>query len=247
MSDHVEYNRAFWDSDSDAYQDAHGDALDRAPMAWGAYRIPESELQILGNVSDRDVLELGCGAAQWSIALARLGARVVGLDVSRRQLEHSRRRDVQLPLVQANGEQLPFADNAFDVVFCDHGAMSFCEPTTILAEVRRIIRPGGTLAFCGTHPLLYLTWDTERKRQTKKLQMDYGALGKMDLGEGTIDWALPPSEWITLLGGAGFSVERLVELRPPSDITTTYEDFAPPKWAQRWPAEWIWVARRDPS
>ena len=247
MSDHVEYNRAFWDSDSDAYQDAHGDALDRAPMAWGAYRIPESELQILGNVSDRDVLELGCGAAQWSIALARLGARVVGLDVSRRQLEHARRRDVQLPLVQANGEQLPFADNAFDVVFCDHGAMSFCEPTTILAEVRRIIRPGGTLAFCGTHPLLYLTWDTERKRQTKKLQMDYGALGKMDLGEGTIDWALPPSEWITLLGGAGFSVERLVELRPPSDITTTYEDFAPPKWAQRWPAEWIWVARRDPS
>ena len=55
VTDHVKYNRAFWDGDSDTYQDAHGEALDRAPLAWGAYRIPESELQILGDLSDRDV------------------------------------------------------------------------------------------------------------------------------------------------------------------------------------------------
>jgi SAM-dependent methyltransferase len=246
-SDHVEYNRAFWDGDSDEYQDAHGDALDRAPLAWGAYRIPESELQILGDAVDRDVLEVGCGAAQWSIALAALGARVIGLDVSQRQLEHARRRDAQVPVVLANGEQLPFADDVFDTVFCDHGALSFCEPAVILAEVRRTLRPDGRLAFCGTHPLLYLTYDLAAKRQSKKLQMEYAALGKMDLGEGTIDWALPPSEWISLLRSAGFSIERLVELRPPASVTTTYEDFAPPKWARRWPAEWIWVARRESS
>ena len=245
--DHVRYNRAFWDGDSDAYQDAHGDALDHAPLAWGAYRIPESELQILGDVGGRDILELGCGAAQWSIALARLGARIVGLDLSQRQLEHARQRDARVPLVNANGEQLPFTSNSFDIVFCDHGAMSFCEPTTILAEVARVLRPAGTLAFCGTHPLLYLTYDLEKKGQTKKLRMDYGALGKMDLDDGTIDWALPPSEWITLLRSAGFGVERLVELRPLPSTATTYEDFAPPKWAQRWPAEWIWMARRETS
>jgi ubiquinone/menaquinone biosynthesis C-methylase UbiE len=204
-------------------------------------------LQILGDVGGRDVLELGCGAAQWSIALAALGARVTGLDVSQRQLAHARRRDAHVPLVHANGEQLPFAVDAFDIVFCDHGALSFCEPTAILSEINRVIRPDGTLAFCGTHPLLYLTYDREKQQQSRKLQIEYSALGRMDLGEGTIDWALPPSEWIAMLRSAGFAIERLVELLPPRNLTTTYEDFAPEKWARRWPAEWIWVARRESS
>jgi SAM-dependent methyltransferase len=247
VTDHVEHNREFWDGDSDAYQAAHGDALDRAPLAWGAYRIPESELQILGDVAGRNVLELGCGAAQWSIALTKVGARVIGLDVSQRQLQHARGRDTHVPLVNGDGERLPFTENAFDTVFCDHGALSFCDPRVILTEVARVIRPRGTLAFCGTHPLLYLTYDRDEQKQTKKLQIEYGALGKMDLDEGTIDWSLPPSAWIALLRDAGFTIERMVELVQPRDRTTTYEDFAPPKWARRWPAEWIWVARRESS
>ena len=58
-------------------------------MAWGVWQVPESELQVLGDVRDKDVLELGCGAAQWSIALARVGARPVGIDLSERQLDHA--------------------------------------------------------------------------------------------------------------------------------------------------------------
>lgn len=242
-SDHVARNRAFWDDDSDGYQDAHGEALARAPLAWGAYRVPESELRVLGDLRDCDVLELGCGAAQWSIALARDGVRVTGLDLSRVQLTHARAGSPVLPLVQASGEQLPFANDAFDVVFCDHGAMSFCEPTTIVPECARVLRAGGLLAFCATHPLLYLTWDADHEEQTKKLQRRYTELGRMDFGDGTIDWALPPGEWIAVLRAHGFVVEELVELVQPKHATTTYEEFAPPKWARRWPAEWIWKAR----
>jgi SAM-dependent methyltransferase len=242
-SSHIRHNRAFWDADSDAYQSDHGDALNRAPLAWGAYRIPEAELQILGAVRDHDVLELGCGAAQWSIALAREGVRVVGLDLSERQLRHARAGNGSLPLVNASGEQLPFADAAFDVVFCDHGAMSFCEPATIVPECARVLRPGGLLAFCCTHPLLYLTWDWEKRRQTRKLHIDYAALGEMPPEDGTIDWALPAGEWIRVLRQHGFAVEDLVELVAPETAATSYEDFAPPKWARRWPAEWIWRAR----
>ena len=54
------------------------------------WQLPESELRVLGDVAGKDVLELGCGAAQWSILLAGQGARVVGLDNSERQLEHAR-------------------------------------------------------------------------------------------------------------------------------------------------------------
>ena len=75
------------------------------------------------------MLELGCGAAQWAIALAARGARVIGLDVSHGAARaRTPRRSATLPLVQASGEQLPFADASFDVVFCDHGAISFCDP-----------------------------------------------------------------------------------------------------------------------
>jgi cyclopropane fatty-acyl-phospholipid synthase-like methyltransferase len=54
------------------------------------WQLPESELGVLGEVAGKDVLELGCGAAQWSILLARNGARPVGIDYSERQLEHAR-------------------------------------------------------------------------------------------------------------------------------------------------------------
>jgi SAM-dependent methyltransferase len=244
VTDHVRYNRAFWDADADEYQAAHGAALDRAPMAWGAYRVPESELQVLGNVRDRDVLELGCGAAQWAIALSALGTNVVGFDVSRAQLQHARARAPRLPLVQGSGEELPFARAAFDVVFCDHGAVSFCDPEAIVPEIARVLRPRGLLAFCCSHPLLYLTWDDRKQRQTRRLQIDYDALGQMAPGEGTIDWVLPASAWVRLLTSNGFTVEDLIELRAPAGAATTYADFAPPKWARRWPAEWIWRARR---
>ena len=243
MTDHVKHNRAFWDADADGYQSVHGDALARAPMAWGAYRVPESELRVLGDVSGRDVLEIGCVAAQWSIALRELGARVVGLDVSTGQLNHARRAGPRVALVQASGEQLPFADASFDIVFCDHGALSFCEPDIIVAECARLLRPGGLLAFCCTHTLLYLTWDDEKEQQTRKLQLDYARLGKMELAEGTIDWVLPPGGWIRVLRANGFEIEDLIELCADEKATTTYGDFAPPKWARRWPAEWIWRAR----
>jgi SAM-dependent methyltransferase len=244
VSSHVRHNRAFWDADADDYQEVHGDALTRAPRAWGAYRVPESELQVLGSVRGCDVLELGCGAAQWSIALAEEGARVVALDVSYGLLTHARRAADSLPLVQASGEQVPFPDRAFDVVFCDHGALSFCDPEVIVAECARLLRPGGLLAFCCTHPLLYLTWDDEREQQTRKLQIAYAELGRMPLAEGTIDWVLPPAGWIRVLRANGFDVEDLVELCARAGASTTYDDFAPPKWARRWPAEWIWKARR---
>jgi SAM-dependent methyltransferase len=241
---HVTHNRKFWDADSDAYQDAHGEALARAPLAWGAYRVPEAELHVLGDVRGCAVLELGCGGGQWSIALAPQGAAVTGLDLSRTQLTHARAASASVPLTLASGEQLPFRAGAFDVVFCDHGAISFCDPATIVPECARVLRPGGRLAFCVTHPLLYLTYDEEKQRQTRKLHLTYDDLGQMAGGEGTIDWVLTTSEWFSVLRAGGFVVDDVLELRPPAGTTTTYEYFAPPRWARRWPAEWIWKATR---
>jgi SAM-dependent methyltransferase len=242
------HNRAFWDADADDYQSLHGDDLSARARAWGAWRIPESELQVLGRVDRLDVLELGCGAGQWSIALADDGGRPVGLDQSVVQLKHasaaSRLALARVPFVAASGEAAPFRDDSFDVIFCDHGAMSFCDPRVIVPEVARLLRADGLLAFCHATPLVYLTWDVRRDRQDTRLHRSYWELGRMHFGEGTIDFQLPHGDWLRLLRDHGLVVEDLIELRPPDDAGTTYDDFVPDDWARRWPAEQIWKARK---
>ena len=80
LSEHARKNQAMWEASSDSYEEHHALALSgEKAMAWGMWRIPEADLHILGEVAGKDVLELGCGAARWSIALAGRGARPVGL------------------------------------------------------------------------------------------------------------------------------------------------------------------------
>jgi SAM-dependent methyltransferase len=241
--DHERRNRAFWDIDADAYQEQHAPDLDRAPEAWGAWRIPEADIGALGlaHLAGLDVLEYGCGAAQWSIALAARGARVVGLDQSLAQLRHARTR---VPLACASGEAVPFADASFDLVFCDHGALSFCDPNFAVAECARLLRDGGRLVFCLATPLLYMTWDATRHVQTRRLQTKWREEGTFDTGGGTVDFVWSTGAWIRVLRRYGFEIDDLIELIPPKGATTTYTDFVPYRWARRWPAEQLWCVTR---
>src|SRR4029079_16582465 len=116
-----------------------------------------------------------------------------------------------VPLVLASAETVPFAASSFDTVFCDHGAMSFADPARTVPEAARVLRPGGLLAFCATHPLVYLTWNDAKERQTRKLQVDYADLGRMDTGEGPVDWAVPPGRWCQFLRDNVFYIETLSE------------------------------------
>jgi SAM-dependent methyltransferase len=246
-NDHQRRNRAFWDADADAYQSVHGDLLAASPKAWGVWRIPEDELGVLGDTVGLDVLEYGCGAAQWSIALARDGARVVGLDQSRAQLGHARvlmdRSAVTFPLVCASAEDVPIASGSFDVVFCDHGAMSFCEPDRTVREVARLLRPGGRFAFAHTTPWVYLTWNAKRDRASRRLREPYFGIRVFDSGTGTVDFELPYGDWIRVFRANGLVIDDLVELRAPKGATTTYG--WDPRWSRRWPAEQIWKLHKE--
>jgi SAM-dependent methyltransferase len=247
MASHTEKNRQHWDEESDAYQRRHGRTLRRTPLAWGVWRVPEAELGILGSPKGQDVLELGCGAAQWSIALAKLGARPVGLDLSARQLGHARRAvsraGVPVPLVQGSAEHLPFAPESFDVVFCDHGATSFTDPHRTVPEVARVLRRGGLLAFSHDTPLHFVSWDPAAERYGRSLIGDYFDMRSAP-EEVSAVFQLPYGEWIRVFRASGFVVEDLVELRPRPGAKTTYEDYDDIDWARRWPAEQIWKVRK---
>jgi SAM-dependent methyltransferase len=234
-------NRAFWNSISQTYQAEHGPTLDRQAMAWGVWRIPESAIGALGKFEQCDVLELGCGAAQWTDALARSGARAIGLDLSEQQLRHARGK--QLPLVQGDAERLPFRERSFDLVFCDHGATSFASPASTVAEVSRVLRRGGRFVFCMSTPIRDICFDLAADSVTPQLACDYFALSTFDDGQ-SVEYQLPYGEWIRLFRRHDFIVDDLVELQAPAHATTSYSHFVPVAWAQRWPGEHIWKLRK---
>jgi len=242
-------NRRFWDSASDAYQAAHGTTLKEKALAWGVWRIPESQLRVLGDIEGRDVLELGCGAAQWTLALLEQRARAVGVDLSGQQLRHARTlagsQGISVPLVQADAETLPFSSQSFDIVFCDHGAVVFASPERVVEEASRVLRPGGLVAWCMSTPIRDVCFNRENARVTSELIADYFALSMFDDGE-SVEYQRPYGAWIRLFRAHGLVVEDLVELQAPPDAATTYSDFVSAPWAHRWPAEHIWKLRKAP-
>ena len=216
-------------------------------LAWGTSQIPEAELRILGDVAGKDVLELGCGAAQWSIALARAGARPVGLDLSARQLEHARRlmaeAGVDFPLIHASAEAVPLPDASFDIVFCDHGAMTFADPYRTVPEAARLLRPGGLFAFNHHSPIETIHWALGEETVGDRSSLDY--FGHAPLRRGRRgSFQLPYGEWIRLFRANGFIVEDLIEPRPPDGATSCYRNADVMAWARRWPSEDIWRLRR---
>ncbi|MDP8921596.1 MAG: methyltransferase domain-containing protein [Chloroflexota bacterium] len=249
MSEAAAKNRRHWDRISDEYQAKHAEQLSDWVEGWGIWNIPESELNVLGDVRDKDVLEFGCGAAQQAIRLARRGARCTGLDNSARQLEHARmlmaEAGVEFPLVHASAEAVPLPDASFDIVFCDHGAMQFADPYKTVPEVARLLRPGGLLAFSHPTPLVDICYDPATEQGGERLVNDYFGLHRFEETSGLVYYQLPYGAWIRLFKQNGLVIEDLIELQAPNDARTTYRgDLADKEWARRWPAEEIWVVRK---
>jgi ubiquinone/menaquinone biosynthesis C-methylase UbiE len=245
---HIRKNRDYWDKASADYQEQHGAVLFEQALAWGVWRIPEAEVKALGDLEGRAVLEFGCGGAQWSVALALRGIQIIGMDLSAEQLTHARRlaarADAPLPLVQASAENTPFADASFDIVFCDHGAMTFADPYRTVPEAARLLRPGGRLVFCMSTPFLDICYDPIADAVTPRMVLPYFGLSRMEDALQTT-FQLPYGEWIRLFRRHGLTVENLIELQAGPNAVTTYTWYAPLQWARRWPAEHIWQLQKQ--
>jgi ubiquinone/menaquinone biosynthesis C-methylase UbiE len=248
----VRTNLAHWEVHSEAYQAENAPQLDRwDALGWGVWDVPEDEVRALGDVEGLEALELGCGAAQFGIKVAMRGARVTGLDVSANQLTAAAAKvgatKVRMPLVRASAEELPFADGAFDLVFCDHGATSFTDPALTVPEAARVLRPGGHLVFNMATPFIWLTWGDQGEPPGREMLRPYFELGRTEVQDPqwrTVEWQLSYGDWIRLFRDHNMVVEDLIELRPAEDATSTY-DFAPRGWARDFPGEHIWKVRKE--
>jgi SAM-dependent methyltransferase len=155
----VRANRAWWDAQAPAYQAEHGQFLGDADFVWGPEGLREADVHLLGDITGRHVLEVGCGAGQCGRWLLTAGAqRVVGVDVSWGQLAYGRELDRRtggrLSTVPADALRLPFAAASFDVACSTYGAVPFvADSATLMAEVSRVLRPGGRWVFATSHPI----------------------------------------------------------------------------------------------
>ncbi len=159
-------NRSWWDGEASSYYAEHRTVLGDAALMWGPEGVYETDLRLLGDLTGRDVLEFGAGAAQGSRWCAGQGARAVATDISAGMLAQGRHVDAARRLgegagapgpsayIQCDAARLPFAGDAFDVVFSAYGALPFvADSAEVLREVSRVLRPGGRLVFSVTHPI----------------------------------------------------------------------------------------------
>jgi SAM-dependent methyltransferase len=248
LPEHAVRNRDLWTRSNADHTDAQApEAWAQEEITWGMFRVSESEVEVLGDVSGLDVLDLGCGVAYFSAWLARRGARPVGLDVTPAQLETARRMQAEaglsFPLVEASAEDVPLGDASFDLVLSEYGASIWCEPAAWVLEAARLLRPGGRLVFLRNSTLVILCSPDEGPVEERLARPQFGM--RRFEWDGGVEFHLAHGDWIALLRSAGFDVERLVELQAPAEAADhPYYDFVGAEWARRWPAEEIWVARK---
>ena len=155
-------------------------------------------------------LDLGCGAGHAGFAMAQAGANVTSYDLSGEMIavvkEEAGRRNLHLRAMQGPAERLPFADATFDLVATRFSAHHWSDVPAAMAEVRRVIKDGGTLvvidACAPESPLLDTVLQTVEILRDASHVRDYRV-----------------SEWIAMLHVAGFAT-------PVTDAWTLRMEFA---------------------
>ena len=229
-------SRTWWDSEADDYQAEHGAFLGSDRWIWGPEGLDEADVGLLGSVSGLRVLEVGCGAAAGARWLRSQGAKVVGVDLSLRQLQHSQRLDAELatavPTVCADVGALPFADGVFDAAGSAYGALPFTAEThAVMHEVARVLRPGAAWVFSVTHPIRWAFPDdpgpgglvAERSYFDRRSYVEQNEQGIATY----VEQHRTIGDWVDAVVGAGFVVERIVEPEWPESNTETWGAWSP--------------------
>jgi demethylmenaquinone methyltransferase/2-methoxy-6-polyprenyl-1,4-benzoquinol methylase len=110
------------------------------------------------------VLDACCGTGDLAVAARKAGGAVTGLDFSEPMLERARRKDPEIEWVHGDLLELPFVDGSFDAATVGFGVRNVPELERGLAELRRVLRPGGRLGVLeitrprGALALFYRLW-----------------------------------------------------------------------------------------
>jgi SAM-dependent methyltransferase len=149
--DHLEVGR-YWDRNADAWT-----TLSRA--GYDVYRDlvnTPAFLTMLPDVAEASGLDVGCGEGHNTRLLAQRGAQMTGIDLAGRFLAaamaEERRQPLGIRFIHASAASLPFSGAVFDFATAFMSLMDMPDPAVVLAEISRVLRPGGFLQCSIEHP-----------------------------------------------------------------------------------------------
>jgi SAM-dependent methyltransferase len=191
-----------------------------------AYYERPAMLGLAGEVAGRRILDAGCGSGPLSAALGAKGAVVTGFDSSPAMLELARQRlgeSADLHLADL-GRPLPFADDSFDDVVASLVLHYLEDWSAPLAELRRVLKPGGRLILSVNHPTVsVVTQPTEDYFALREYSEDYEFDGEPAV---LTFWHRPLHAMINAFISAGYRVAAVSEPAPSPD---TPHELLPPR------------------
>lgn len=204
-------------------------------------------LAMLPYIRDLSGLDIGCGEGYNTRHVARLGARIVGIDIAEVFIRYAVEAEAEEPLGiryrVASALDLPFRDERFDFATAFMSLMDVPDPKRALEEAFRVIRPGGFLQFSIAHPCFYtphrrnlrneqgLTYAVEIGDYFRNLDGEVSqwlfSAAPLELRQRLRKFRIPRftrtlSQWFNLLVATGFHVERIEEPRPSDEAVHHY-------------------------
>ena len=233
--------KKWWDSASKWYQE---DSKIRTDYAhYGPFAPDENGLRLLGNVKGKNILEIGCGGGQCSIAFAMHGAKCTGLDLSKEQIKHAeelaKKNKVSVEFLKQDIQSLKgFKSHSYDIVFSAFALQYVPDLTKCFKEVARVLKKGGLFVFSFDHPFY-----TSLSPKTLRIDKYYNKSGRYAETETWSDgsrhkfvmYRRKISEIYDSLLEAGFYVEKIIE---PFD-TRTEKAWKGRNWKEIYPKKLI--------
>jgi len=228
-------NRHDWDREADDYQREHGEFLGDASFIWSPEGVDEASAGLLGDVRGLRVLEVGCGAGQCSRWLRLHGATTVGIDLSVRQLQHSRRLDDEtgtyVPVACATVTRLPIASASVDVACSAFGGLPFvADIATAVREVARVLRPGGQFVFSVVHPVRRMFADDPTDQGLRVIRSYFDRTSYVELDDEEPGYVEPHhtlEDWVRAITAAGLRLDALHEPEWPPGLLRVWGGWGP--------------------
>ncbi|MDH3755480.1 MAG: methyltransferase domain-containing protein [Acidimicrobiia bacterium] len=252
-SEHVAENRRYWDGRAPEWV-AMGERAWAAEPTWGQWGVPDDDVTLLPEeMTGMDAIELGCGTGYVSAWMVRRGATVTAIDNSERQLATAAllasRHGIELELIHGNAETVPKPDESYDFAVSEYGAAIWADPDLWIPEAHRLLRPGGELAFLGTHQFATVCAPPDGSIPISfRLEQPYFGMRRQDWRDavdepGGIEFNLTFSDWLRLFRETGFEVLDLIEVQAPDDAEGM-PFVVPADWAKQYPSEHVWWLRK---
>lgn len=224
--DSAEFQEPRQANDYDAFAAAYSAENDDS-LANAYYERP-AMLALVGDVASHNVLDAGCGSGTLSAALLGRGATVTGIDASAEMLELAKQRlggDAELRLADLD-DPLPFEDDTFDDAIASLVLHYLQDWSTPLAEMRRVLKPGGRLFASVDHPFMAYTIQEPRPNYFANTSYEF----EWEFGGQRVPmrfWRKSLQSMLDAFASAGFRVTRINEPQPAPEARELFpNDFA---------------------